>query len=138
MVYAKAYAAALIVFLGIDYVWLSHVADEYFASQLGDLLRDDVNFAVAGGFYLAYVGGIVYFAVSPALARRSWLHAAINGALFGLLAYGTYDMTNLATLRDWPVAMSLVDMTWGTALTATAAAAGHVASRPASSRGDPA
>lgn len=132
MVYAKAYAAALIVFLGIDYVWLSHIADDYFTSQLGDLLRDDVNFAVAGGFYLAYVGGIVYFAVSPALEKRSWLRAAINGALFGLLAYGTYDMTNLATLRDWPVAMSIVDMAWGTALTGTSAAAGYFAARAAS------
>lgn len=132
MVYAKAYITALVVFLGIDYVWLSHVADDYFTSQLGHLLRDEVNLAAAVGFYFAYVGGIVYFAVSLALVRNSWLRAAGNGALLGLLAYGTYDITNLATLRDWPVAMSIVDMTWGTALTAASAVAGYAAS----SRGD--
>ena len=129
MLYAKAYVASLVVFLAIDAVWLGLVARNFYADQLGGLMRDDVNFLAAGGFYLAYVAGIVFFAVAPALADGSWPRALLSGALLGLLAYGTYDMTNIATLKGWPVAMSLVDMAWGTALTGSAALAGYWVAR---------
>ena len=129
MVYAKAYIATLVVFFGLDVLWLGVVARTFYASQLGGLMRDNINVAAAGGFYLAYVAGIVYFAVAPALVEGSLARAAVNGALLGLLAYGTYDMTNIATLKDWPVTMSLVDMGWGGLLTSASAVAGFLMTR---------
>ncbi len=129
MVTAKAYALTLIVFLALDFLWLGLVARGFYAAQLGSLMRDTLNFLAAGGFYLTYVAGIVYFAVAPALAEGSWRKAAVNGALLGLLAYGTYDMTNLATLRNWPVAVSLVDMVWGGVITGLAALLGFALTR---------
>ena len=129
MIYVKAYVVSLLTFLVVDGLWLGVVARKFYASQMGSLLRDNVNFLAAGGFYLAYVGGIVFFAVAPALADGSWKTAALRGAILGLLAYGTYDMTNLATIKDWPLTMSLVDMAWGTVLSAGVAAAGYLAAR---------
>ncbi len=130
MVYVIAYVSAAVVFLGLDYIWLSRVAIGFYRSQIGGLMLAQPNFIAAGMFYLVYVVGIVYFAVVPALQNGSWMTAAFSGALLGLLAYGTYDMTNLATLKGWTVAMSAVDMAWGTVLTGTAATAAYfVASR---------
>jgi uncharacterized membrane protein len=129
VVIAKAYALTLIVFLALDALWLGVVARGFYAAQLGALMRESSNFVAAGGFYLAYVGGIVFFAVAPALAEGSWRKAAVHGALLGLLAYGTYDMTNLATLKNWPVAMSVVDIAWGGFLTGAAAVLGFFMTR---------
>ena len=123
----SAYGATLIAFLVLDGIWLGVIARRFYASQLGGLMRAKVNWLAAGGFYLAYVAGIVFFAVSPALAAGSLGTAALNGALLGLLAYGTYDMTNLATLKGWPLPMSLVDMAWGALLTGGAASIGYLA-----------
>jgi len=124
--YVNAYAVTLAAFLVIDLFWLGVVARRFYAAQLGSLMRARINWAAAGGFYLAYVAGIVFFAVAPALAAGSWTTAVINGALLGLLAYGTYDMTNLATIKGWPLAMSLVDMAWGAVLTGACAMIGYV------------
>lgn len=130
MIYLKAYSGALIVFLALDAMWLGLVAKSFYASQLGDLMRDKPGFVAAGTFYLAYVGGVVYFAVLPSLGAASPLRAAvINGALLGLLAYGTYDMTNYATLKGWPPLLVAVDLAWGAVITATAAACGYVLTR---------
>ena len=129
MIYAKAYALTLVVFLALDFLWLGIVARGFYASQLGGLMRENINYLAAGGFYLAYVAGIVFFAVAPAIAGGSWGRAALSGALLGLLAYGTYDMTNLATLRDWPVAMSIVDMIWGGFITGMSATLGYSLAR---------
>ena len=125
MIYAKAYALTLVVFLALDFLWLGLIARGFYASQLGGLMRENINYLAAGGFYLAYVAGIVFFAVAPAIAEGSWGRAALSGALLGLLAYGTYDMTNLATLKDWPVAMSIVDMIWGGVITGVSATLGY-------------
>ena len=89
------------------------------------MLLDQPNLGVAGLFYLVYVAGIVHFAVMPAVNGGSWVTALVNGALLGLVAYGTYDMTNLATLKNWSVSVSVVDMIWGVALTAIAATCGY-------------
>lgn len=126
MIYAKAYAFTLVVFFGLDFVWLGFVARNFYASQLGSLMRENINYLAAGGFYLAYVAGVVFFAVAPAIAEGSWGRAALNGAVLGLLAYGTYDMTNIATLKDWPVAMSIVDMAWGGIITCVSAVLGFL------------
>lgn len=126
MIYVKAYAITLIMFLGLDFLWLGIVARGFYASQLGGLMRDSINYLVAGMFYLAYVAGIVFFAVGPALAEGGWRKAALNGALLGLLAYGTYDMTNMATLKNWPITVSLVDMVWGGVVTGLSAVLGFL------------
>ena len=129
MISVKAYVFTLISFLGLDFLWLAVVARGFYSSQMGTLMRDNINFAAAGGFYLAYVAGIVFFAVAPALNEGSWTRAAINGAFLGLLAYGTSDMTNIATIKNWPVAMSIVDIAWGTFLTSFAALSGFFITR---------
>ena len=122
--YVIAYLSTALVFFGLDYVWLSRVAIGFYRSQIGEILRDRPNMTAAGLFYLFYVVGIVYFAVLPGVQKGSLATALANGALLGLIAYGTYDMTNLATLKVWSLPMSLVDMAWGAVLTATAAVAG--------------
>lgn len=128
MTYLFAYVASAVVFLGLDYIWLSRVARDFYASSLGSMMRETPDFLAAGVFYLFYIGGIVFFAVMPA---ESWKGALLRGALLGLLAYGTYDMTNLATLKGWPWRMAAVDMAWGTALTALAALGGYLAVKAA-------
>ncbi|WP_428641646.1 DUF2177 family protein [Roseibium sp.] len=127
--YLIAYGATAIVFLGIDFVWLAHVARRFYAAQLGDLLLDSPRLGAAAAFYLAYVAGIVFFAIGPALRADSILTALLHGGLFGFFAYATYDVTNYATLRNWPIAVVGVDIAWGTLLTAVSAAAGCWAAR---------
>lgn len=127
MPYVIAYVSTAVVFFGIDYLWLSRIAIGFYRRRIGGLLLETPNFAAAGLFYLVYVAGIVYFAVMPAVAGGGWMAALVGGAFLGLIAYGTYDMTNLATLKDWSLSVSLVDMAWGSLLTAVAATAGYFA-----------
>jgi uncharacterized membrane protein len=125
MNYIIAYFATAFVFLIIDYIWLGFVMKDYFQSQLGHLMADEVNFTVAALFYLFYAAGILYLCVLPAFETGDWTKSMINGAVLGFLAYGAYDVTNMATLKDWPVTMSIIDVTWGAALTALSAVAGY-------------
>ena len=129
MKYSIAYASAAPVFLCLDFIWLTMASRYFYRPQLGELLATEPNLKVAAAFYLVYVIGIVVFAVMPGYAARSWLTAFSLGALLGLVAYGTYDFTNLATIRGWPALVSFVDLTWGMVLTATAASAGYAALR---------
>jgi len=124
-----AYLTTAIVFFGLDFVWLSVMGGTFYRSHLGEMMADKPNLAVAGLFYLVYVGGLVYFAVSPALASGSWVTALVAGAILGFVAYGTYDMTNLATLKNWPVAVTVVDTIWGTCLTGFSATMGYLLTR---------
>ncbi len=129
MSWVKAFGGSLVAFLVLDGVWLSFIAKDFYRNQLGDLMKDEPDFAAAAVFYAVYVVGIVFLAVRPAVSAGDWRTAAIHGAVLGLLAYGTYDMTNLATLKDWPLPMVVVDIVWGMALTALAATAGYLATR---------
>lgn len=119
-----AYAATAVAFFALDFVWLSTVSSSFYRPRLGALLLDQPNLLIAGLFYLFYVGGIVYFAVAPALAGGGWSKALIAGLVLGFVAYGTYDLTNLSTLRGWSWSVTLVDLVWGTALTSVAAVSG--------------
>lgn len=101
----------------IDAFWLSVVANKFYKSQIGSLLLDKPNMSAAVAFYIIYVIGIVVFAVSPALEKSSWQYALGYGALLGFVAYATYDLTNLATLKGFNVRLVMVDMLWGTLLT---------------------
>ena len=120
-----AYLATLVVFAIVDTLWLGVVARPFYQAELGDLLAPEVKIWAAVLFYVVYSAGIVVFAVQPAIRAESLVTAVVMGALFSFFAYGTYDLTNLATLRDWPLRMSIVDIAWGTfitGMTATAAA----------------
>ncbi|HHZ07789.1 MAG TPA: DUF2177 family protein [Rhizobiales bacterium] len=124
--YLTAYVATAVAFLAIDSVWLSVMASQFYRPLLGDLLAEDFDVAAAALFYVLYVGGIVFFAVRPAFADGRPATAAVSGAAFGLCAYGTYDLTNQATLRNWPTVVTVADLCWGTILTATAATIGYL------------
>jgi uncharacterized membrane protein len=121
---AAAYGATAVVFLALDFIWLSSVALGMYRRELGGLLLDKPSLGIASAFYLIYVAGVVFFCVNPALHGGSWLTALGAGAVLGLVAYGTYDITNLSTLKGWSVQLSLIDLAWGTTLTAVSAAAG--------------
>lgn len=129
LVYATAYAATAIVFFALDFVWLSTATGLVYRPMLGDMLSPEPALPVAALFYVFYVVGIVVFAVIPATNAGSWAMALGLGALLGLVAYGTYDITNLATLKDWPVMVTVIDLAWGTFVSAAAAFAGYTALR---------
>lgn len=122
-----AYLAAGIAFLIVDAIWLTTMADTLYRPLLGDKLEPQFKLVPAICFYLIYVAGIVFFAVLPALQGGGLAKAALNGAVLGLIAYATYDLTNQATLRDWPLAVTLADIPWGAFVTAVGASAGFLA-----------
>ncbi|HSP90759.1 MAG TPA: DUF2177 family protein [Vicinamibacterales bacterium] len=115
------YAITLVIFFAIDLVWLGVVAKNFYRQHIGHLMSAEVNWGAAVLFYLVYIGGIVFFAVKPAFDSGSAARALAHGAAFGFIAYATYDLTNQATMRDWPVLVTVVDLAWGTVLTATVA-----------------
>lgn len=127
MTYLISYLATALVFLGLDFLWLTRISPAFYRSRIGELLLEQPNFTAAAAFYLLYVTGIVYFAVVPALAAGSWSTALVSGAVLGLVAFGTYDMTNLSTLKGWSLQISLVDMIWGMVITAISAVIGYSA-----------
>ncbi|MEE4015384.1 DUF2177 family protein [Roseibium sp. FZY0029] len=129
MKYVTAYIATVIIFLAVDYVWLTQVSTRFYVDRIGHLMMEKPNIAAAGVFYLFYVAGIVIFAVAPALKADSLSTAILLGGLFGFFTYGTYDVTNYATLRDWPVSVVVVDIVWGTLLSAVSATAGYTVTR---------
>jgi len=115
-----AYIAAAISFGVLDALWLRWALPNFYRPNIGELLADNARLAPAAVFYLAYIGGIVWFAVRPALANGLG-SAALNGALLGALCYATYDLTNQATLKVWPVQVTVVDILWGGFATCVAA-----------------
>ena len=119
----KLYLIALPVFFAIDMVWLGLVAKGFYRRQIGSLMRESVGWPAAIAFYRLFILGLVVFVVAPAMDDGSWLRALLLGALFGLIAYATYDLTNLATLRGWPLTVTVVDLIWGAALAATVSVA---------------
>ena len=110
------YLMTIPVFFLIDMLWLGFIANRFYQDQIGHLLGP-VNWTAAIVFYLIYIVGILIFAVVPALEVGSWQRALVLGALFGFFAYATYDFTNLATLKDWPLVVVVVDVIWGAVLT---------------------
>lgn len=113
----KLYLITLPVFLAIDAMWLSTMSKLFYQKHLGFLMTKSPNYLAAFIFYLIFAFGIVYFVVMPSLNNQSWLQAVLTGALFGLICYATYDLTNLATIKDWPLSVTIVDLIWGTTVT---------------------
>ena len=123
--YLKLYTLTFLVFLGIDFIWLAKVAPNFYRSNIGHLMTDKPNLIAAFVFYLLFIVGIIIFAVVPGLNNNSVKTAAIFGALYGFFTYATYDLTNLATLKDWPLNVTIVDLVWGTLLSLTVAVSGY-------------
>ena len=129
--YALGYVATAVVFLALDAVWLTQMADRLYRPRIGTLMADAPSLPPAVAFYLIYIGAVTWFALVPALRPDGgWTRLLVNAALFGLAAYATYDLTNQATLKTWSTAVTLADMAWGAFVTTAAASAGYfVASR---------
>ena len=117
--FIKLYAIALPVFFVIDMIWLGLIAKNFYRAQIGTLMKSDVNWLAALIFYLIFIAGLVVFVISPAIEKNSWTHALLLGALFGLVCYATYDLTNLAVAKDWPLLVTIVDLAWGAILAAS-------------------
>lgn len=118
--FSFAYVAALATLAVLDALWLGVVAREFYKAHLGQLLLEQPLWWAAILFYLIHAAGVAVFAVPPAVAAGTWTAAVLHGALFGFCVYAAYDFTNLATLRGWPMVVSLVDLAWGAAVTAAA------------------
>lgn len=116
--FTKLYLIALTVFFAIDMLWLGIVAKNFYAKQIGHLMKKDINWAAAIIFYMIFIFGLVVFVITPAMEKSSWAHAFIFGALFGFVCYATYDLTNLAVAKDWPIMVTIVDLLWGAILSA--------------------
>jgi len=114
----KLYLITFLAFLTIDSLWLGLVAPSFYRSQIGYIMAETPNFFAAGLFYLVFVFGMVVFIVEPGVREGTLMQSVSRGALFGLVTYATYDLTNLATLEGWPVLLTVVDLTWGTVLSA--------------------
>lgn len=114
----KLYLITFLAFLGIDSLWLGLVAPSFYKSQIGYIMAENPNFLAAGLFYLLFIFGMVVFIVEPGVREQTLMQAVARGALFGLVTYATYDLTNLATLEGWPVLVTVVDLIWGTVLSA--------------------
>lgn len=112
----KMYFTALAVFFTIDIIWLALVAKDVYRRELGFIMSNKPNWLAAIVFYLIFIAGIVFFVINPAIAKGSWAYALLVGLLFGFITYATYDLTNLATLKDWPIKITIIDLIWGASL----------------------
>ena len=122
MLVLKAALFAGLILLVLDALWLGVIARDWLAGQLGPLRREKFLIVPAILFYVLYAVGLGVFAVVPAMETGDWIKAAMLGGFLGLVAYGTYDLTNLTTLKNWPLPMTIVDMVWGAAVSAVSAA----------------
>ncbi len=117
----KLYLITVAVFFVVDIVWLGFISKNLYKNYLGHLMAPRVNWTAAIIFYLLYIAGLIFFVIDPALAKNSLWYAVAVGGFFGLITYGTYDLTNLATLKDWPLNITIIDLIWGTFLNASTA-----------------
>lgn len=122
--FLRNFLVTFAAFIVIDLVWLVFIAKNLYQKYLGYLMSPTVNWPAALLFYVLFIIGIVFFVVNPALEKADIRYALMAGALFGLVTYATYDLTNLATLKDWPVTITIIDLIWGTTLSALTSALG--------------
>lgn len=130
--YLKLYALSATLFLALDLIWLGIVARPFYQQHLGHLLKQQVDWAAAISFYLIYIGGILLFAVVPGLAADSLKKTAMWAAAFGFFTYITYELTNRATLPEWPLVVVFVDTLWGVTLCTVVGIAAHLMGRRSS------
>lgn len=122
----KLYFSSAFVFFALDMIWLGIVAKKFYRVRLGSLMRPKVNWPGAIIFYLIFIAGILYFAIVPSVEKGSVGDAALAGALFGFVTYATYDLTNYATMKDFPLIVAFIDMAWGAFLSCTVTVAGYL------------
>jgi uncharacterized membrane protein len=127
--YIKLYFATLIAFFAIDMLWLGLIARTFYRKYLGYIMTPNVNWAAAFIFYLLFIFGILVFVVLPGLESGSLQTTLLRAALFGLVTYATYDLTNLATLKDWPLIVTVVDLLWGMVLSTAVSYVGFLAGK---------
>ncbi len=125
----KLYAITLPVFFAIDMLWLGVLAKNFYREQIGSLMKADVNWFAAVLFYLIFIAGMVFFVIAPALEKGSWRYALFAGAAFGFVTYATFDLTSLALMKDFPVLVTVVDLAWGTVLSASVCTISFVVAR---------
>lgn len=113
MYLVKSYISTFVIFMGIDMIWLGVISKKLYAEKLGYLMATKVNWMAAVLFYLIFIVGLLFFVILPAIEKSSWGYALMAGAFFGLVTYGTYDLTNLATIKDWPILITVIDLIWG-------------------------
>lgn len=113
----KQYGITLIVFLGVDSIWLLLIAKNLYAKYLGYIMAKNPNLLAALAFYLIFIAGVMYFVLTPALVSGEWRKALLSGLLFGFVTYATYDLTNLATIKAWPILITVIDLLWGSFVT---------------------
>jgi uncharacterized membrane protein len=116
MIWVKQFLVTLVVFFTIDILWLAVVAKKLYKSQIGFIMSDKPNLLAALAFYLIFIFGLVFFVINPSLEKNSFMTALFTGLLFGFVTYSTYDLTNLATLSNWPLKITIIDLIWGTSL----------------------
>jgi uncharacterized membrane protein len=116
MKFLTHYLITLVVFFAIDIVWLSLIAKKLYSQYLGYIMSPNVNWIAAMLFYLLFIVGLLVFVIEPALVDHNMTQLVFRAALFGLITYATYDLTNLATLKDWPINITIIDLIWGTSL----------------------
>lgn len=114
--FIKIYLITLPILLTLDYIWLGLISKGFYSNQIGYLMKDNINWPAAILFYLLFTIGLVIFVIIPSLSNNSISQVALHGLLFGLIAYATYDLTNLAIMKDWPYLVTLVDIAWGSIL----------------------
>jgi uncharacterized membrane protein len=114
----KIYLTALFVFLGVDMIWLTLIAKNFYAKQIGFLMAKNPNLLAALIFYLLFIAGLVVFVITPSLEKKQLTQALLMGAFFGLVTYATYDLTNLATVKNWPILITIIDLLWGSFISA--------------------
>jgi len=117
-----------VIFFAIDMVWLGVIAKNYYQEKIGFLMADKVNWVAALVFYVMYIGGILYFVILPSIDNGNWQTALLKGAILGMLCYGTYDLTNMATLKNWPYQLVIIDILWGAFLTGATATIAYLLS----------
>jgi uncharacterized membrane protein len=117
--FIKLFLIALPVFFIIDMIWLVVIAKSFYQNQIGFLMKPEINWFAAITFYLIFIAGLVTFVISPSVEKQSWTNALLYGALFGLITYATYDLTNFATIKGWPILVTIVDLIWGSTLAAS-------------------
>jgi uncharacterized membrane protein len=127
--FVVAYVGAALTFAAVDFVWLTNMTERFYKPVIGPILAPKPDMVAAVLFYAIYIGGIVFIAIAPALKEGAWTRALLNGAVLGFIAYATYDLTNQATLSVWSWKLTIVDLCWGTMLTAVAATGGYFATR---------
>ena len=120
--FIKLYLIALPIFLILDGLWLGLIAKTFYSKQIGFLFKTDINWLVALLFYVLFIGALVFFVIAPGVEKNSLSQVLLYAALFGFITYATYDLTNLATLKGWPVVVTIVDLIWGTFITTVVSA----------------